>query len=229
MGQRLGMVMWCHAKVGEGWAYLPLSSRSKIEVEEEEQQRKGCPRECALRAHAPSRAGWWPPVEKVRFRDARSGEISRVEHTVPVDAESADLRARIGRSLPSALWQGRAGGQPKRIGQGRLKAGKEDPPHTRHRRWLIDIHLGRPSYAIRRPRHSTTAPAPAGAPLIALVRLATGWKNPATQSPRASRRRPGSGIRAQRLQLAHGSARAPARCQRGADVGALDRQGLEAI
>ena len=55
-----------------------------------------------------------------------------------------------------------------------------------------------------------------------LVRLAVGLKYPASQSPRASGGRPGSGIQAQRLQLARGSARAPARCQRGADVGALD-------
>ena len=43
MGQRLGMVMWCHAKGLEGWAHLPSSSSSKIDLEEEEQQRKGCP------------------------------------------------------------------------------------------------------------------------------------------------------------------------------------------
>ena len=43
------MVMWCRAVGGDGWAHLPPSSWSKIELEEEEQRRKGCPRECALR------------------------------------------------------------------------------------------------------------------------------------------------------------------------------------
>jgi hypothetical protein len=102
------MVMWCRAVGGDGWAHLPPSSWSKIELEEEEQRRKGCPRECALRAHAPSRAGWWPPVDNVRARVARRGVVSRVEHVVCGDAElpacerespdrSPQLCGRVGR------------------------------------------------------------------------------------------------------------------------------------
>ena len=85
---------------------------------------------------------------------------------------------------------------------------------------MTHSHLGGKSCAIAGNLHSTTTPAPARPALIAIVGLAAGWQSPAPQTTRASARRPGSGSQAQRLQLARGSARAPARCQRGADVSA---------
>ena len=135
MRERLGMVMWCRAVGGDGWAHLPPSSWSKIELEEEEQRRKGCPRECALRAHAPSRAGWWPPVDNVRARVARRGVVSRVEHVVCGGCRVAGLRARIARSLPSALWQGRAERCHTHQPQQRMRVSKD--------KWQDDLHRWR--------------------------------------------------------------------------------------
>ena len=83
---------------------------------------------------------------------------------------------------------------------------------------MTPSHLGCGTCATCGGSHSATAPAPARPPLIAIVGLAAGWKNPAPQTPRASARRPGSGSQGQGLQLARCGARVPARCQRGADV-----------
>ena len=114
--------------------------------------------------------------------------------------------------------QGSAAKEQTYLAQGCWRAPKETSAHECHWTWMWHGHLGRHTCPICSQLHSTTAPAPARAPLIAIVGLATGWKNPAPRTPRASARRPGSGIQAQRLQLARGGARVPARCQRGADV-----------
>ena len=114
--------------------------------------------------------------------------------------------------------KGLAAKVPSYLGQGRLWACRESPPHVRHWKLMTHGHLGGNSSAISGKLHSTTAPTPAQAPLIAIVGLAAGWQNPASQTPRASARRPGSGIRSQRLQLARVGCGMAARGQRGADV-----------
>ena len=123
-----------------------------------------------------------------------------------------------GASQGGCAGQGLAAKAPSYLAQGCWRVIKEDRPHVRHWRCMSHSHLGSGSCAICSGFHSATAPVPARAPLIAIIDLAAGWQSPAPHTSRASARRPGSGIQAQRLKLARGGARVPARCQRGADV-----------
>ena len=87
---------------------------------------------------------------------------------------------------------------------------------------MTRTYLGRERDGIRRELHSSNTPSTAQHPPVTTIGLATGWNNPASDTPRASAGRPESGILARALQLDHGGGRMPDLCQRGADVKTID-------